>query len=675
MDDHTPTAGGVAEEGAPAIVLLDAAGAVAGWSRAAEALLGHRADDVLGRSVAVLLTPGDRAGRISAWIERFGEREHWSGPIEARHRDGHAILVHAEVSRLHARGGAAHRLLSVTPASAAVSGISMLEPFINRSSVALCIWDRDLRCVWLNEAAQRLQGFFPQYQVGRSLAEPLAGADARASAERVRAVLADGVPRVDRESHWVSADRSEERTLSISLFRIEGADGRPLGVCSLTLDITHSRARERLALLREASVRIGTTLDVRKTAQELAELAVPALADYVTVDLAEAALPDDEPLRLLAATEESIPVFRRAGMASIHPDFPEALYLLGDAVYVAPSSAFTEVLNSGRSHFEPVLDTVPGRWLDDDRLEVIHDTGMHSLIIVPLRARGDILGIAVFVRTDNPAPFTGDDLTLAEELVARAALSLDNARRYTRERTASLALQRHLLPQRLPDCDALELASHYLPSDLHGGVGGDWFDTIPLSGSRIALVVGDVTGHGINAAARMGRLRTAVRTLAYMELPPARLLTHLDNLVAQMGEGNDLADIALATCLYAVYDPDTRQCTVAAAGHPPLALVDPSGAVTFPRLPTGTPIGLGVADYESVRFELAEGTLLVLYTDGLIETRDADLDAGMDRLRAALARFDLPLGDLCTAVIGAMTTDVRDDDVTLLVARTRAPGG
>jgi PAS domain S-box-containing protein len=425
--------------------------------------------------------------------------------------------------------------------------------------------------------------------------------------------------------------------------------------------------------IAKASLRIGTTLDVKKTAQELADVAVPALADYATVDLAGTVLPEDEPLHRLDSSDVRIPVFRRAGMASIHEGFPEAIYRLGEAVYVPPESPFTGVLTSGRSYFEPIMDTSPGGWIDSERLAVIRKTGIHSLIIVPLRARGDILGDAVFVRTDNSAPFSPEDLRLAEGLAARTALSLDNARRYTRERTASLALQRHLLPRKVSGGDALDVASRYLPADVRYGVGGDLFDAIPLSDGRIALVVGDVTGHGINAAAGMGRLRAAVRTLAYLDLPPDEVLCRLDDLVARISEQFSESEGSLATFLYVVYDPASRYCTMATAGHPPPAIVTPDGTVTFPPLPTGTPIGLGVRTYESVRLELPEGSLIVLYTDGLIETREDSLDAGMDRLRAALSQDPTALlEDLCTTVINTMVADPFDDDIALLIARTRA---
>jgi PAS domain S-box-containing protein len=660
-----------------AVIVIDAEGAVIGWTPGAEELLGYRAAEILGRSAALLLMPE----RAAAWDPAYGGQERWSGFAEARHRDGTRIPGHVEGSRLIMPGEEPAWLVMVTPATAGASGraCSWVEPLLRRTPVAMAIWDRDLRCVWLNTAAERLRTVFPYYLLGRSLTDPLPGIHSEDTQETARQVLTSGVPHLDRETRWTSPDQQEDRTLSTSLFRLEGVDGRPLGVCTVTIDMSHSRSRDRLALLREASVRIGSTLDVRKTAQELADLAVPVLADYVTVDLAESVIPDAEPLQRLAATEVSIPVFRRAGVASVHEGIPESLWPMGQAVFVPPSSPFTEVLSSGRAHFEPVLDTSAGTWLGQDpqRAEVIRDTGMHTLIIVPLQARGDILGVAVFVRNDNPEPFTRDDLILAEELGIRAALSLDNARQYTRERTAALALQRNLLPSHLTGGDAVDVVSHYLPSDVHDRVGGDWFDAIPLPGGRVALVVGDVTGHGINAAATMGRLRTAVRTLAYLGLPPDDLLTHLDDLVVRLAEedaGLDgFPDAAGATCVYAVYDPATRRCTLAVAGHPPPAIIAPSGEVTFLRPPSGTPIGLGLSSYRSLDLELAEGSLIALYTDGLIETREADIEAGIDRLGGVLARAAaLPLENVCTTVIRAMVGDTgSEDDVALLVARTR----
>ncbi|MGW3731202.1 ATP-binding SpoIIE family protein phosphatase, partial [Streptomyces sp. NPDC000851] len=294
------------------------------------------------------------------------------------------------------------------------------------------------------------------------------------------------------------------------------------------------------------------------------------------------------------------------------------------------------------------------------------------------RTRRALLGMALFVRTENPVPFHEADLLLAEELVNRAAQALDNARQYARKHTAALTLQRSLLPRRLRGGTAVEVASRYLPADVDHCVGGDWFDVIPLSGARVALVVGDVVGHGLHAAATMGRLRTAVHTLASMELPPDELLGHLDDTVQRLAEEDcDLPDeisaVSGATCLYAVYDPATRRCTMASAGHPPPAIIDPEDRVTYLDLPTGAPLGVGLGDpFESVELELAEESVLALYTDGLIETRGHDIEEGMRRLGSALAQPGRSLEERCDIATQTLPDQAPCDDVTLLLVRTRS---
>ncbi|MBW8706294.1 Phosphoserine phosphatase RsbU [Streptomyces sp. MBT84] len=431
-------------------------------------------------------------------------------------------------------------------------------------------------------------------------------------------------------------------------------------------------------LLNEASTRIGTTLDVMRTGQELADFVVPRLADYTTVDLAEAVPLGEEPLARLGMDAGRIPVFRRAGVASIHEGIPESLWEPGQPVYVPSASPFTQVLTSGESYLEPVLNPSLHSWLvsDPQRSRIIHETGMHSVMMVAIQARGRVLGIAVFVRTDNPDPFERDDLLLAEELVDRAALSLDNANRYTRERAAALALQRDLLPSHVSGGPALDVDYCYLPADMEHGVGGDWYDVIPLPRDRVALVVGDVVGHGIAAAAAMGRLRIALHTLADMDLPPAVLLSRLDRTVARLAqEKADPADLAVpslaATCLYVVYDPIERLLDVTRAGHPPPVVVDPGGQATVPEVPAGVPIGLGVGLYESARMKIPDGTLIALYTDGLVESRSEDIESGIHRLAAALAHPTPVLHELSAKAVAAVRSDPPSDDATLLLARTR----
>ncbi|MGW3247999.1 ATP-binding SpoIIE family protein phosphatase [Streptomyces sp. NPDC001070] len=350
-------------------------------------------------------------------------------------------------------------------------------------------------------------------------------------------------------------------------------------------------------------------------------------------------------------------------------------------IHVPTASSFATALRTGRSHLEPVLDTRGGPWVDHDptRAQKFRDSGVHSLMVVPIRARRCVLGLALSGRSVEQTPFQEDDLLLAEELVIRAALCLDNALQYARERTAALTLQRDLLPHRVQGGTAIEVASRYVPADPAHGVGGDWFDVIELSGARVALVVGDVIGHGINAAVTMRRLRTAVRTLADLDLPPDELLAHLDDTVRRLNDEDadvpdQVAAVVGATCLYAVYDPVTRRCTMARAGHPPPLIVDPQGGVTMPDLPAGAPLGLGLGlvPFESVELEPSEGSVLAFYSDGLVESRDEDIDVGLRRLGTALAQRGSSLEDLCSRVMETLPTQAPADDVTLLLARTRA---
>ncbi|BDM69239.1 hypothetical protein HEK616_27260 [Streptomyces nigrescens] len=279
-----------------------------------------------------------------------------------------------------------------------------------------------------------------------------------------------------------------------------------------------------------------------------------------------------------------------------------------------------------------------------------------------------------FWRTGERAPFEGDDRSAAMELVARAALCIDNARRYTREHATAVALQRSLLPSDLPRPDAVQVAHRYLPA--RAGVGGDWFDVIPLAGERVALVVGDVVGHGLHAAATMGRLRTAIHNFAGLDMPPDELLSHLDELVDRIDrdESTDTEAITVtgATVLYAIYDSVSGQCTMARAGHPPPALVFPDGTVTIPDVPAGPPLGLTQLPFESSEHHLPEGTRIVLYTDGLIRSRDRSLDTGLTLLRRALAgAADRNVDEICEDACRTLLPAEQEDDIVLLVARTR----
>jgi serine phosphatase RsbU (regulator of sigma subunit)/anti-sigma regulatory factor (Ser/Thr protein kinase) len=359
----------------------------------------------------------------------------------------------------------------------------------------------------------------------------------------------------------------------------------------------------------------------------------------------------------------------------VNPGCPEAVVEPGRVDVYPARSPQADSLTAGRTIVAPDDTATLAEWLswDDVRGARIAEYGLHTSMSVPIKARGQTLGVAVLTRFRHPGPFTSDDVLLAEEVTARAGVCIDNARRFSRERETALALQRSLLPQSLARTAAVEAASRYLPA-ARAGVGGDWFDVIPLSGMRVAMVVGDVVGHGIQASATMGRLRTAVRTLADIDLAPDELLTHLDDLVVRLsteaGAEGTSGEVG-ATCLYAVYDPVSRRCALARAGHPPPVMLTPGGPPRQIDLPAGPPLGLGGLPFESVELALPEGTVLALFTDGLIENRERDVDANHELLCQALADSAGSLEGACHAILQTLLpAGGAQDDVALLLART-----
>ncbi|HET6354656.1 SpoIIE family protein phosphatase [Streptomyces sp.] len=478
-----------------------------------------------------------------------------------------------------------------------------------------------------------------------------------------------------------------DRLLAVNQRSTDQAGGPPGSVATLR-DTTELQAlsgkadvaRGRLKLLYDAGTEIGTTLDVVRTCEELAEFGAARFADYATVDLVEAVLRGEEPPVTGVGTD-----MRRTAFSGLSED--TALYPLGKLIRFVPSTPLGFGIRMGEAVLEADLSAYTG-WQDQDpdRARKLVEYGIHSMIAVPLRARGVILGVAMFWRSEKPEPFEEEDLSLAEELVARAAVSVDNARRYTREHTMAVTLQRSLLPRVLPEQNALDVAYRYRPAQAGlgglGGVGGDWFDIIPLPGARVALVVGDVVGHGLHAAATMGRLRTAVHNFSTLDLPPDELLWHLDELVARIdqdeagdgsaGSNGSDASVTGATCVYAIYDPVSGICSMARAGHLQPAIVHADGTAVFADVPGGPPLGLGGLPFETLELQLPEDSRLVLYTDGLVEDRDRDIDEGLTLLRRTLAdSADRSPEETCEAVLKALLPQRPRDDIALLVGSTR----
>ncbi|MFF9205060.1 SpoIIE family protein phosphatase [Streptomyces sp. NPDC014986] len=667
-------------------LLLDAHGMVSGWTARAERLLGYQAAEVVGRKFADLLAPED-AERLPDLVERCRSDGDWAGPMTARHRQGRPVPVVVRATPTVAPRGRSS-LLVLLSELAGSAGWDMsrgtLEQMVAGSPIGIAVVDTDLRYVWSNAALEQFGGGPAARRLGLRFADVQPGLDAEAVEAQMRHVLTTGEQVVGYEH--VGSVRSaplRETAHVLSFTRLDDDRGRPMGVYYTVVDVTERhRARQRLALLDRAGEHIGRTLDVMVTAQELADVAVPGLADFVVVDLLETVLRGAE-LPPGPLTDSERVQLRRAGHRSLYEDLPRTVVETGAAVAYLAGSPPVRCLTTGRAWRQEQLDPLALEWAagaPGGRESTFLELGLQSVMIVPVRARGVTLGVTTFFRRRHQNPFDADDLNLAEDLVSRAAVCVDNARRYTRERDAALVLQRSLLPRRLPEQDAVEVSACYRPADELTGLGGDWYDLIPLSGARVALVVGEVPGHGIDAAAAMGRLRTAVRTLAAIDLPPEEVLAHLDDLTARSareeGDGRESGDTPEgpvgAGCLYVVYDPVDGRCAMAAAGHPAPAVVTPDGTVTFVDLPQGPALGVGGPPFEAVELSLTEGSTLALHTDGLLAHGEArPVATGRDRLRRALEGATTALEQGCRAVVDALVPARPYDDVALLMARTR----
>ncbi|MFF8034642.1 SpoIIE family protein phosphatase [Streptomyces sp. NPDC016626] len=652
-------------EDATAAVVVDARGTVTGWSEGARRLTGHRAEEAVGRAVRELFA-GD---------EPPGATPPPSGPAVLRHREGHRVPVRLTVRPLlGAEGAPSGHVITAEPPG--TPDTSLAARAFQQASMAMSVFDTEQRYLRLNDVACELMDQPQTDLVGRSYLDTVEDvAYTRGLDRQLRRVAETGEP-LHYEIFTRTPDRIRPHAWNVEIWPVRDTSGEVAGTAVAAFDSTEQhQARRRLALLNEAATAIGTTLDVVRTAEELVELLVPAFADFAAVDLPDWVLGADEPPPLPDAGI----VLRRVAHGSAAGGTPEAAVHLGQTDVYPPFSPPARALREGRAVLARAGEHDFDRWMGergahapDSRTRL---AGIHSLLAVPLRARGTTLGVAVAVRNLHPYGYAVDDAVLVEELAGRAAVCVDNARRFARERTTALALQHSLLPRGLPGQAAVEVAHRYLPSGSAAGIGGDWFDVIPLAGSRVALVVGDVVGHGIPSTATMGRLCTAVRTLADVDLPPDELLTHLDDLVTHLASGDrdDVAELG-ATCLYAVYDPVSRRLTAAAAGHPAPAVLLPDGTCRLVPVNAGPPLGVGGLPFEATELQLPEGSVVALYTDGLVEDRDRDIDRATDELCRALAGPAESLDSLCDGVLKHVLPEEPGDDVALLLARTRALG-
>lgn len=566
---------------------------------------------------------------------------------------------------------AADALIDAAAAALAVGSAELLRAVLEHAPVGLALLDGGLHWRYLNPAFSQATGRRPTDLVGPG--GEVVEVPAAPAADVLRQVLADGHPRaVPADGLFPSIGAAAGLGWTARCQRLE-IDGRPAGVVVVVVagdalshhqhDLEHARAR--LALLDEAAGTIGTTLDVDTTSAELADFTVPRMADLATVEV----LPP-ETLGGAAVAHVGGPRLRRTAVACTPELRPraEALARLGESVRYREGSPAARSLETGK----PVIvnlfaDDGPGHEPgEDDHLARYRAAGIDSVLVVPLTARGHAIGALSLARARGSfLGFTDDDVVLVQDLADRAAISIDNARRYARSQGIALELQRALLAEPGNPHPNLELASRYLPSGTSSVVGGDWYETVRLPFGRTLLVMGDVMGHGVEAAVDMSNYRSMLRYVAAMDLPPHRILRQLDTLISENESARP------ATCLLALADPARNRWTFSSAGHLPPALVTADRPIELVEVPTSPPLGTGLGGHEQTTRELLPEQVLLLYTDGLVERRDEDIDVSLARLAALRLPVAGDLDGLLDAVLRGLTPHAAEDDIALLAARVR----
>ncbi|MGW0012374.1 SpoIIE family protein phosphatase [Streptomyces tendae] len=544
-----------------------------------------------------------------------------------------------------------------------IGDAAVLNALFANSPQGLFVFDSEQKVTRYNPAGRGVRGLSDEDVLGQGIADFAPGFEADELRGLIDEVQATGEALRGRLVRGKSpTDPHRALAVEVSLFPLHDLGGGRPGLVGVVEDVTERQAAaDRLAVLSEVHATVGSTLDVRTTGDELVRALVPAFADAATVDLlddgvvaAERAAgppPTEVPLRRVAFAPPSAEVSRREGDSRPLP-FP---------------TPYTQVLNDMRARLVRVSSDDPWLSTDPEGFEPLVRTGVHSMIVAPLLARDTVLGLLTLYR-HRTEPFEEADLDVARQAAFTASVHLDNAHSYRREHTVAAALQRRLQPGAIPRLSAVETAHVYLPES----AGGDWFDVVPLSGTRVALVVGDVTGHGIEAAATMGQLRLALRTLTLRDLETDELLTHLDEVASQLANASGPGPHRpVATCAVTVYNPVSRHCTMVRAGHPAPVVIDPDGVPRAVEVPQGPPLGTGGGHvFTPAVLELAPGTLLALHTNGLTRGDGDQGDAARRRLEHILASTTRPLQELCDTAVYHMAPS-RHDDAVLLLARTR----
>lgn len=518
-----------------------------------------------------------------------------------------------------------------------------------------------------DELARRLPEILPSMSVGES-------------ARIVAQVLELGYPVLEFSQNvlvpvtpdWGVPRRAERKARQERAARaVQAGEPVPEDLQDDVEDLEHAAVRERLEFLNEVSGRIGTSLDLSRTIIEVSKAVVPRFTDVAGTYLREQVVAGEG---FPEGVPDTTTMWHRVALE--HTDEPgrwDDVVPVGEAMPFPAQTPFFQCMTSGQPVLVPRISEQMGHRIASqfEKRDIRPLITGRSMLVVPLKARNVVLGFMILLRHPERVEFNDMDRVTGAELAARAGLVLDNARMYTYQESVADTLQDSMLPHIPPRMAGCDIATRYLPGTMLGRVGGDWFDSVKLPGARTALVVGDVMGHGLNSAAMMGQLRTAVQTMAALDLPPAQLLRNLDDLAQRLG------DTYLATCLYAVYDPIAGELHIANAGHiPPVLVRARDGRSELLDLPTGAPIGVGGVPFEAVRVRVEPGDRLVMCTDGLVEVRGEDIGVGLATLCESAAHPAASMDDACDTIIRALAVTFsragrggRKDDVALLMTR------